>query len=249
MITGEPTQGVVRTPITGLRSPIVTQEPLEWNYVYESFVNLIKFASKQVAEKYQTSATCTAEDLFQEGQLILFHCFEMYKYKDKQEFSVLFKSSLWRGLRNIASDDVAKASQINQVDISEAYDIGYSEEVVHEIYQEYKLQQVVELLSSNELALTVLREMLNPSKRTIWEAEMDIARKNMLKSQKSKGNIPQTIRGVHIQRAMEIPQSTYKETVQVIKDVFVKVYELTEKGESLEGSEDIEALRNFVVAS
>ena len=164
---------------------------------------------------------------------------------------MLFKSSLWRGLRNIASDDVAKASQINQVDISEAYDIGYSEEVVHEIYQEYRLQQVVELLSSNELALTVLREMLNPSKRTIWEAEMDIARKKMLKSQKSKGNIPQTIRirGVHIQRAMEIPQSTYKETVQVIKDVFVKVYELTEKGESLEGSEDIEALRNLVVAS
>ena len=117
------------------------------------------------------------------------------------------------------------------MDITDAYDIGYSEDVVNDMYEEYKLQQVVELLENDEIAITILKEMINPSNRTLWEAEMDLARKKMLKEQNYSIAVPQsvTIKGVHIQRALEITKVKYKQEVGIIKDIMNKVYK-TEEG-------------------
>ena len=74
-------------------------ERLSWDDVYEKFVKLIKFAAKNVYNTFQTES---AEDLFQEGQLVLYRCWLFYGDKDMSNFSTIFKSALWRKLREIS---------------------------------------------------------------------------------------------------------------------------------------------------
>lgn len=224
-----PIVGIQRVPIVGIeRMPIVgvyqdndTGEELQWDDIYEQLVNYIKFAAKQVAEQYQTGVVQSAEDLFQEGQLLLYHCYTIYKHKSMNQFNALFKASLWRKLR-----EIGKKKTFIQVDIEDAYDIGYSDDVVNDLYNEYKLQQVAEMLESSPIALTILKEFINPSSRTIWEASMDVARKSMLKEQNYSIAVPKSImiKGVHIQRALEIPKSKYMENFKVMKNIVSLVY-------------------------
>lgn len=233
-----PVTGVNRTPITGIeRMPIVglAEEPteeLKWDDIYSQLVNYIKFASKQVAEQYQTGSVNSAEDLFQEGQLLLYHCYTVYKHKAMNEFSALFKASLWRKLR-----EIGKKKSFIQVDIEDAYDIGYSDEVVETIYQEYKLQQVASMLESSPVALTIFKEFVNPSTRTLWEAEMDVARKATLQEQNYKVSVPAAvqIKGVHIQRALEITKTSFNENFKLVKNVVSSVY-----GKDIEEDDSIE---------
>ena len=228
---------VTRTPITIARQPLVirtpinTGEPLDWNTIYNNLVNYIKFAAKQVAMQYNTGVVNSAEDLFQEGQLLLYHCYELYKFKPENQFNALFKASLWRKLRGIGSKH-----EFIQVDITESYDLGYNDEVVNDMYEEYKLQQVVELLGDNDIALTIIKELINPSDRTLWEAQMDMARKQTLKDQNYNIAVPQsvTIKGVHIQRGLEITKSSFKEAMGVVKDVVSKVFHKDMDDEDLE---------------
>lgn len=223
-----PIVGITRTPITGIvRLPIIgvetsePQEELSWDEIYDKLVNYIKFASKQVASQYNTGCVNSSEDLFQEGQLLLYHCYTVYKDRDMNQFSALFKASLWRKLR-----EIGKKKQFIQVDIEEAYDLGYSDDVVEDMYNEYKLQQLAEMLESEPIALTILKEFVNPSSRTLWEASMDVARKQTLKDQNYSVAVPKSIqiKGVHIQRALEIPKKTFTDNFKLVKNVVTKVY-------------------------
>lgn len=223
-----PVTDIERVPITGIeRMPIVgvlqtePTEELDWDNVYAQLVNYIKFAAKQVAQQYQTGAVNSAEDLFQEGQLLLYHCFTLYKTRPFNEFSALFKASLWRKLREIGS----KKSFI-QVDLEDAYDLGYSDDVVDDMYNEYRLQQVAEMLESSPIALTIFKEFINPSGRTVWEAEADVARKQTLQDQNYAISVPKSvqIKGVHIQRALEIPKVKFNECFKLVKDCVNQVY-------------------------
>lgn len=225
-----PITGIQRTPITGIqRTPVVLEE-LNWDEIYEKLVNYIKFAAKNVSDQYGTEGWQNVEDLFQEGQLLLYHCYTVYKYKPLNEFEALFKASLWRKLR-----EIARKPQFTTVDIEDAYDIGYSDDVTEDIYQEFKLQQMAEMLESTPIALTILKEFINPSTRTLWEASMDVARKQTLKDQDYGVAVPKTItvKGVHIQRALEIPKTVFAENFQTVKQVVRKVY-------SLDSDEDCE---------
>lgn len=224
-----PITEVVRTPITGIeRLPIVglavePTEELQWDDIYVQLVNYIKFAAKQVAEQYQTGSVNTAEDLFQEGQLLLYHCYTVYKHKAMNEFSALFKASLWRKLREIGKKQQRAPIEVN---IEDAYDIGYSDEVVEDMYQEYKLQQVASMLESSPVALTIFKEFVNPSSRTLWEAEMDVARRSTLQEQDFSVSVPKSIqiKGVHIQRALEITKVSFNENFKLVKNVVSSVY-------------------------
>ena len=218
-----PVIGIERVPIIGVSND--TTEELSWDKIYEQLVNYIKYASKQVAEQYETGSVNSAEDLFQEGQLLLYHCYTIYKNKNMNEFSALFKASLWRKLR-----EIGKKKSFIQVDIDGAYDLGYSDDVVDELYQEYKLQQIASLLESEPIALTIVKEFINPSSRTIWEAEMDLNRKQSLKDQNFSVAVPKSIqiRGVHIQRALEIPKVRFNESFKLVKSVVSSVYGRTE---------------------
>lgn len=212
-----------RKPIVGIRKPILTHDELNWDKIYGKMVNYIKFAAKQTHEQ-NPEAFFSSEDLFQEGQLLLYNCYLMYKYKEENEFYALFKSSLWRKLRSLCNK-----KEILQVDLSDAYDLGYSSDVTEKIFEEYKLQQAVELLKDNPVALTILREMISPSERTVWEGKMDRARKQMLKDQGYTISVPRDsqVKGVYIQRALEIPKYKYREHLLEIRKVFNAVYQRT----------------------
>lgn len=214
-----PIVGIERLPIVGLSSD--TTEELQWDDIYSQLVNYIKFASKQVAGQYETGVVNSAEDLFQEGQLLLYHCYTIYKNKSMNEFSALFKASLWRKLR-----EIGKKKAFIQVDIEDAYNLGYSDSVVEDMYQEYKLQQVASLLENSPIALTIFKEFVNPSNRTLWEAEMDVARKQSIKDQNYSVAVPKSIqiRGVHIQRALEIPKVRFNENFKLVKNIVSSVY-------------------------
>ncbi len=224
-----PILGIQRTPVVGIeRMPIVgisyeedTGEELQWDTIYQQLVNYIKFAAKQVSEQYQTGVVQSAEDLFQEGQLLLYHCYTVYKNKSIGQFNALFKASLWRKLR-----EIGKKNRFICVDIEDAYDIGYSDEVVEDMYQEYKLQQIAEMLEDSPIALTILKEFINPSSRTLWEANMDVARKQTLKDQNYSIAVPKSIniKGIHIQRALEIPKSQFTENYKIVKNSVSQVY-------------------------
>lgn len=228
-IRREPIMYITRVPIIGLE-PDSSNEELEWDTVYNSLVNYIKFAAKQVAEQYQTSLVQSSEDLFQEGQLLLYHCYTIYKNKPMNQFSALFKASLWRKLR-----ELGKKKNFIQVDLEDAFEVGYTPEVVENIYEDYRLQQLAEMLESEPVALTILKEFINPSTRTLWEARMDVARKQMLKDQNYNVAVPKyiNIRGVHIQRALEISKTNFLQNFKIVKDSVNKVYRNNEEFEDL----------------
>lgn len=228
-IRREPIICITRVPIIGLE-PDSSNEELEWDTVYNSLVNYIKFAAKQVAEQYQTSLVQSSEDLFQEGQLLLYHCYTIYKNKPMNQFSALFKASLWRKLR-----ELGKKKNFIQVDLEDAFEVGYTPEVVEDIYEDYRLQQLAEMLESEPVALTILKEFINPSTRTLWEARMDVARKQMLKDQNYNVAVPKSIniRGVHIQRALEISKTNFLQNFKIVKDSVNKVYRNNEEFEDL----------------
>lgn len=242
---GSQTQnGIQRTPIIGIqRVPISSENRvlLDWNEVHSKFDNLIKFAASQVTAQYQTGAVNSAEDMYQEGKLLLYECYLKYIDKSMEEFTYIFKSSLWRKLRGIGSKESKtismKGSEIPVVcvDLEDAYDVGYNDNTVEDIYNEFKLQQVAEMLKGNDIALTILKEYINPSTRTLWEVEMDMARKQMLKDQDYSSAVPKTmkVRSFHIQRAMNIPKTRFTEALKTLKEVVASVYDVKETSSGL----------------
>ena len=221
-IVREPITGL-RVPITGIRVPIHLNEPLDWDEQYKKFDNYIKFASKQVLTNI-SYCFYGADDLYQEGLLLLWQCFERYRYKNEKEFQYLFKSSLWRLLR----DKVGRPN-LETVDIEEVYDaedIGYSENGLEEMYEEYRMKQVYDLLVGNPTAISILNELLNPSKVTVDECDKDMARKEMLKNQGVQLNVPTSveIKPVHIQRALNLSEEIYAKNFKLVQMAVYEVY-------------------------
>lgn len=214
---------IIRTPITGLRVPIHLNEPLIWEEQLSKFDNYIKFAAKQVV----SGIDCCfhgADDLYQEGLLLLWQCFERYQYKTKQEFQFLFKSSLWRLLRDKAGKPNKEMTDIEEV--FEAEEIGYSDNSLEDMYEEYRMKQVYELLVGNPTAISILKELLNPSKVTVEECDKDMARKEMLKNQGARLNIPTSIeiKPVHIQRALNLTEEIYAKNFKLVQMAIYEVY-------------------------
>lgn len=202
------------------RTPIIVPT-LSWEEIYDKFVNLIKYASGQVIQN-TNSGLISSEDLFQEGQLLLYECFMKYGNKSMEEFTYLFKASLWRKLRDVCN----KESKWVLVDIEDAYDIGYTDEVVENMYENYLYQQVAEILKDSPIALTIFKEFVNPSLRTVWEAKMDVARKEMSKLQGKLKYSPNNvvINKTHIQKALEVSTRVFNENFNMVKDAVSVVY-------------------------
>lgn len=211
-----------RTPITGIRrTPIRDSILLRWDDVYSKLVNYVKFASRNVATQYHTGVTKSAEDLFQEGLILLYKCFHKYRQKPYGEFAAIFKTSLWRKLRSMPAKRFAMT-----VDLEAAYNVGYTDDVVSQLYEENRLQQVADLLEAHPVALTIFKEFVNPSRRTCWEAEMDIARKSTIRDGGASTSVPTKVRiqPRFIQRAMGLPESQWRSEFRIVKECVAKVY-------------------------
>ena len=213
----------LRVPITGLRVPIHLGEPLDWDEQFAKFENYIKFAAKQTFEGTPNSFY-SSEDLYQEGLLLMWQCFEKYKYKPEKEFQYLFKSSLWRKLREKVNKPNLETDDIDGLYDSE--DIGYTEDNLDDIFEEYRMKQVRELLSGNPTALVILEELVNPSEVTMNECDKDRNRKEMLKNQGKIIQLATTVEitGTHIQRALHLSEEVYKENFKLIQGAIYEVY-------------------------
>ena len=215
--------GIQRSPINVQRTPIIDETPcLEWDFVYEYLVNYIKFMSKKVADQYYTGAVLSSADLFQEGQLTLYKCYEAYKHKPFSEFRKLAKTSIGRRMTELA----ARSKKFITVNIEDAYDLGYTDDVVDDLYNEHKYQQLIQLLSEYPTALQIFKEFTEPSEKTIWESRMDTERKKMLRSQHKNVYVPQVIRikPIFIRRSLGLTKKCFDDNLKIVKQYMTQVY-------------------------
>lgn len=253
-IKREPIVGL-RKSIVGLRVPIMLDEVVDkemnWDTQYKKLTNYIKFVAGQVAPGLPSSMM-SSEDLYQEGLLLLYTCFEKYRLKSEQEFQSIFKASCWRLLKGFCY----KKKEIQTVDLDEVFDMGYNDNVIADIYEEYRLQQVADLLAGNQNALNILKEILTPSDRTLWELQMDDARRETLKSQGQRviSSSELTIKPIVLRRALGLSATefniAFKETQSAVYavysgDVNIRSYQETDTM----SDEEFEVYHNQLVAS
>lgn len=195
-------------------------EPLRltWEAVFEQFDNLVKFMAGNYARNNSMDGMTSAEDLYQEGIVKLYECWEIWcigRNKDLDEFGPIFKLALQRCLqqivkkksRTVGSDEILLTIKDESiVDPDQGMDM--SEE----------LNSLMKDLSP--IAQELLSEMINPSQRTLFEVWADISRKQMLKSQGKRVNIPKdnTVRMKHIVRAIGITGKQYDNALKEIRE-------------------------------
>lgn len=208
-----------RVPIIGLRKPI----ELDWNEIYVKLNNYIKYTAGCVFRSCGGNGDTinSAEDLYQEGLILLYTCYEKYKYRSLDEFCKLYKASVWRLLR-----EKSYKKHFELVEIETAYEVGSEDDQLAGVNNEYLMEEVLALLGDNYTAKRILQEYITPSDDTIREAEMDMNRKAMLKSLGHKLNVPKTIilRGEFVRRALGLSKRLFKEQFSIVQHCIYEVY-------------------------
>jgi hypothetical protein len=196
---------------------------LTWEMVVEQFENLIKFAAKQQVENYGVDSMMSAEDLYQEGMIKLYDCWKIWcvgKNKDMDEFGPIFRKSLFRAMKK-GSPKKAVFIDLEGEDTSleDVLRDESAEDTIERMYREYGINHLREMLSS-DIARSLLDELVEPSPRTLYEVWADIKRKEMLKSQGKRVNIPKdnTVRMKHIIRSLGITSKQYDVAMAEIRE-------------------------------
>lgn len=195
---------------------------LTWDIVVKQFENLIKYAAAQQVRNSSTDAVSSAEDLYQEGMIKLYDCWLKWcvnpeNNKDMDEFGAIFKKSLFR---------VVKRTNKHQecIDLEDSVMENMTadtnvEDTVERMYREKGMSHLSEMLTS-KVAKGLLQELIEPSPATLFQVWADLKRKEMVKSQGKRVNIPKdnTIRMKHIQRALNITTKQYDIAMSEIRE-------------------------------
>lgn len=141
------------------------------------------------------------------------------------ELSKLIKSSLWRRLQEVAGKRKVSTTDLETLQ-EQGHEPGYEDDWDTPIEDESNLQKVAQLLKDQPIALTILKEFVNPSERTIWEAKMDMERKNQLRSQGYIITIPANIQPTKraIQRAMGLSKFAFENHFKIMREAVAQVY-------------------------
>lgn len=215
----------LRKPIDGLRKPMniadLADPRMTWDIQYGALNNYIKFAAAQVVSGLP-SAMLGADDLYQEGLILLYQCFEQYRLKPESEFQTLFKTSLWRKLRGFCY----KKPEVKTVDLDEIFDLGYSDTTISDMYDEYRLNQAIELLKSCPLAVKILEEVLYPSRGFVEALDMDMARKETIKDQGYNIHVPNELqfRKDVLRKYLGIAENEFSDAFKQLQSVIYKIY-------------------------
>lgn len=213
---------IMRVPIIGGKRTSIIINRIPWEEVHDKYIDYIKFAAGCVYRQFQTEST---EDLIQEGLITMYKCWVSYGGKPKEELGSLIKTSIWRKLR-----EVSGKHKLDTIDIptlqEQGHEPGYEDDWDSPLEEQSKLQQVAKLLVDEPIALAILKELVNPSARTVWEAKMDIERKSMLKSQRYAVLVPTDIRPTKlaIRRALGISKATFDWNFLTVKEAMTVVY-------------------------
>jgi hypothetical protein len=192
---------------------------ITWEQAVDQFDNLIKFAARQQIENNTVDSAVSAEDLYQEGMIKLYDCWVKWcveRGKDMDEFGPIFRKSLFRKVKQCGK------RQKSMVDIDAAANIledTNSEDTVERMHREEGLDTLKGILS-NDIAKQLLAELIQPSARTLFEAHADKQRKEMLKSQGHKVNVPKdnTVRMKHIKKSLGISTKQYDTAMTEIRE-------------------------------
>lgn len=193
---------------------------LSWEAVVDQFEDLIKFAARQQVENSPKDNMISVEDLYQEGIIKLYDCwvkFCVQGNKDMDEFGPIFRTSLFRAMRR------KKGIQRNHIDLEDAVnflkDSSTPEDTVEEMYRQHEIDHLKEILDS-VVAKSLLLEIINPSPKTLFEVWADIKRKEMIKSQGKRVNIPKDnrVRMKHIIRSLSITTKQYDLAICEIRE-------------------------------
>lgn len=195
---------------------------LTWDAVLEQFDNLIKFAAKQQVQNYHTDNMISVEDLYQEGIIKLYDCWQKWcvgQNKDMDEFGAIFRKSLFRAVKSKASTPTSNnAILIDLESTANMLQDESQEDVIERMYRENGISHLSTMLSS-DIAVRILGELAEPSPATLYEVWADIKRKEMRKSQGARVNVPKdtTVRMKHIIRALGITQKQYDVAIVEIR--------------------------------
>lgn len=205
---------------------------LTWEAVVEQFESLIKFAAKQQIDNYGADLILSAEDLYQEGMIKLYDCWliwcvDLTRNKDMDEFAPIFKTSLFRVMRNKgkkpsskSGDKTVTAIFVDIDDVGNSIKDDNADDTVERMYQVEGIEKLKDMLT-NDISVRLLEELADPSPRTLFEVWADIKRKEMVKSQGVKTNIPKdnTVRMKHIIRSLGITGKQYDVAIVEIREM------------------------------
>ena len=213
---------ITRVPITGGTRVSIIIDRVPWEEVHKKYIDYIKYAAGCTYRSYKTEST---EDLIQEGLITMYKCWISYGGKPEEELGSLIKSSIWRKMR-----EVSGKNKIDTIDLptlqEQGQEPGYEDDWDSPIETQSRLQQVAQLLVDEPIAFSILKELVNPSARTIWEAKMDIERRSMLQSQGYSVSVPRDIHPTKraIQRALGISKAAFDWNFKTIKEAMTVVY-------------------------
>ena len=200
---------------------------LSWDVVLKQFERLIKFAAKQQVQNNNTDTMLSAEDLYQEGMIKLYDCWNIWcvdpvNNKDMDEFGPIFRTSLFRAMKNKTKSNSAPLFIDLEDDggsIGDMLPDASAEDTVERMYREHGITHLREILTSS-IARELLDELADPSPATLFQVWADIKRKEMLKSQGKKVNIPKdnTVRMKHIIRSLGISGKQYDVAIAEIRE-------------------------------
>lgn len=198
----------------------VTDSRLNWEDQYKKLNNYIKYVAAAVAPGLKSSSL-GADDLYQEGLILLYNCYEKYSAKPEPEFQSLFKSSLWRKLKGMCY----KKKEFVTVDVDEVFNLGTCE-TLDVLYERNRVSEVKDLIRKSPDALRIFEQFLQPSKEVVFEAEMDFNRKEFLKLQGLKKSSPSEVRikPEFIRRGLKMKVGQFKEAFKLLQEAVYLVY-------------------------
>lgn len=191
---------------------------LTWEMVHDKYTNLIKYMAGNYARNNSLDGMISAEDLYQEGVVKMYDCWVIWclgENKDFDEFGPILKTSLQRCLYQTSKKRVKTTTSeealllVKDDSIKDTTDVLYKQEGLRNLHD-----------SLSPTAQELLKELISPSDKTLYEVWADIARKNMLKSQGKRVNIPKdnTVRMKHIIRAIGITGKQYDIALKEIRE-------------------------------
>lgn len=199
--------------------PEVQELKVSWEQAVEQFDNLIKFAAVQQVQNRATDNMLSVDDFYQEGQIKLYQCWEKWcvqQDKGMDEFGPIFRKALFRRMRQCC-ERYAPTTDVDDVQHL-LEDPAANEDIVERMHRDMSLSQLYNMLSG-DVPKKLVSELIQPSATTLWHVWADIRRKEQLKSQGHKVNVPKdnTVRMKHIIRSLGITTKQYDNAMLEIR--------------------------------
>lgn len=196
----------------------------EWELVKEEFLPIIKRASYQAyRNQMYKELYYDADDLIQIALIKLEECYEKYSDKPMDEFKSLTYVSIKRELWNNCKSDT-HVFPLEESHSNKAVTLSVNAE---DFEINDKIQKLVSMLK-RETAKLVLKELLNPSEKTINIAKADIEEKQKQADAGKNVRVPRTldIKQKYIRESLGLTPKQFDKAIKEVRDKAMVVFEV-----------------------